>query len=196
MKMKTVVQVLIIFILAVLLSNCKSFDRSLLSKKEFIDKSVPSLHVVVNMKSIESCFPGNSISQNEIVEVINNNLSFKETASNIYLSVIIRKVECDKTHAWALTGASLGILNILGVPMDSTTYNIYLEAAVLNKNGDILKIYSATGHDTEYQALGWGYFLSDSIKQAYIQAIRAACSEISEQMKKDAKNIRKIIGER
>lgn len=185
-----------IFCITAYFSACKSFDESLLTRQSYIDKSVPSLRLIVNSKSIETCFPGDTEAQKEINAIIKNNFMSEGTPNSAYLSIIIRKVKLDKTHAWWLTGASLGTLNILGVPADSTTYRITIEAAILQSNGKILKTYSASAKDTEYQAFGWGYSQPDSRKLAYVQSIYLACGEIKNQLKNDAENINSIIGQR
>jgi hypothetical protein len=159
------------------------------------------MEVFVNRDSINTCFTGNpggiTITEVEISNLIKRNLAFNSKSDKFFMSVVVRKVNAEEGGVWlALSLCTLTLINFLGFPADSFKWDIYLEAAIMNQDGKVLKIYSAKGTDTEYWALYWGFPILvdksnlDGGKTACFNAILAACEDLRNQIMRDAENIR------
>ncbi len=189
-----------LFILSFLIS-CKSFDRSLITNKAYIDPGVPPMRVVVNKSSINYCFVEHrrvldysdpyiildcsDSDRSDISDVIKNNLTFPGEPGDNYLSVIVRRVEGDYNGAWfCLFLPNLGLV----FPFATKTLSVELDAAVMSSDGHILKRFHSTGNDWERAGGIGGYDIGgrDIRKATYTKAIIDACENLRNQLKKDA----------
>ena len=204
----------VLIILACCIFSCKSFDNGLLLNKETFHKDVKPMRVIVNYESLLACFPdfprwtprdeeGKAVYNRQVKEyyneieqnmmVIKNNLTFETEPHNYYLSILVRKIVRSNNILWTFTNIfSISTLGLLGWPWLSETYTIHLESAILNSDGKVLKTYNATGTDTEYAALYWGYIIGDDGKTARIKALANACKDLRAQLKNDITTINSL----
>ncbi|MCU0849561.1 MAG: hypothetical protein MUD12_16885 [Spirochaetes bacterium] len=192
------------FILAPLLLTfaCKSFDESILKRQEFVDRSVPSMRVVVNEQSIKACNDGTGVyywiipTSQEAMTLIKNGVKFHNPSGELYLSIVMRRFNFNENGLYVILGVPLGFIPFfLGLPAQKLTIAIDIEAAIVGKDGKIIKIYSVSGYATEYRAFYYGYshFSDNHRKMAYLGALSMACRDLHAQLLVDAENIKKMI---
>lgn len=174
--------------------SCKSFDNKLLEQKGYIDKSVRPMKLVINQPSVEKfCTPNKFVTSSEVTNTLKQNLIFESARGDIYLSVIIFRSKVKSfSHLYEILALMVPVF--FGAVINTVTYTITLEAAVMNHKGDILKTYTSTGSDKEWRG-GTGHFTltgPDGPKTAYIKALLSACNDLREQLKKDKNYINKL----
>ncbi len=182
-----------------LLISCKSFDNRLFDQKEYLDNSVVPMKIVINQSSIDKSihfkdFPAYVyITDEEVTRIINQQLIFEQKPGKIYLSVIVRKTNIDIfSHLYQMLFLMVPVL--LGAPMDTMTFTIKLDAAIIKQDGRILKTYTSTGVATDYNGgtAHYYYTSTDAPKTLYIRALQAACKDLREQLKNDSDTINRI----
>ena len=176
-----------------LLLSCKTFDNSMLEQKAYFDRSVPSMKVIVNNASVKECdnsVYNSTVTPAVVAKFIKQNLLFESKSKNIYLSIIMRY---NKNESCEVLGALLLPFLVFGAPGAYHNTTVTLEAAVMKPDGRIFKTYTATGTHTEL-AGGTGHYIGDDEAEIFSQceALRLACSDLREQIKKDADIINKL----
>ncbi|MCU0848770.1 MAG: hypothetical protein MUD12_12865 [Spirochaetes bacterium] len=183
-------------------------DTALLLKESYVDPSIKPMTVVVSDLSIDRCFPKiddfpeqgraygmfndfKKVFRDSVRETIRKNLLFQAKSNTAYLSVLVRNVEYEFNGLWMWLSGGLIVGYFFGIPATSMTYTVEMEAAVMNRQGRVLKTYSTVAEDTEYAAFYWGYY--DPAQVAYTKALIKACDGIREQLTKDAANINGMI---
>ncbi len=215
MNGKGIRRITIIVFCAFVLNGCRSFDMVENEKqKHAIDQQVPNMTLVVNKPSIKACFANwqHSIVTAEVgpigfpqmkeegltsdnlesyVETVirNNFIMQSNNHSNKYLSVIVRNIDFSQNWWWEPVTFG-GILGILGIPVCSQTLIIEMEAAVLQQNGNILKIYKTKAEKTAYGALYWGYMWIG--RASFCMALNNACADLREQIRRDADYLKSV----
>jgi len=202
------IAVLSVLLPAVISTGCRHMNESLLLRESYLDPSLKPMTVVISDLSIDRCFPkiddfpekvrpfafGNNfrkVFRDSVKETIRKNLLFRAKSEGAYLSVVVRSVEYSANSTWAIWAGMLIVAPFFGFPLMSTTYSIEMEAAVMNRQGRVLKTYGTSVTDAEYVAMYWGYY--DPALVAYTKALLKACDDIRGQMEKDAANINGMI---
>ena len=85
-----------------------------------------------------------------------------------------------------LSGLTLMIPNLVGMPFASGTVYSNVHIRLLDKKGRLIKRYQASAEDTEYVAMWWGYRdTPDQIWAFKIRTYRKALTKALEQIKSD-----------
>lgn len=180
-----------IILLFSFLFSCRSFDSKLLEEKGHFNNSLPTMKVIINKHSIEKCHNpmNNCMTADELVFILKQNLQFDSGNSDLYLSIIIR-------YSKVKTGSPIGFLVLplilVGVPINSCTYSLIIEGAIMKSNGSVLKTYTATSSDTEFIGGAFHFMDRDAFKTSYCKALQLACRNLREQMQNDIVNIKKF----
>lgn len=85
-----------------------------------------------------------------------------------------------------LSGLTLMIPNLVGMPFASGTVYSNVHIRLLDKKGRLIKRYQASAADTEYVAMWWGYMdTPDQIWAFKIRTYRKALTKVLEEIKSD-----------
>lgn len=77
------------------------------------------------------------------------------------------------------------VLNLLGMPMSSATYETEMEVRILDNGCNPVKIYRETAEETEYMAMWWGYGSPDYKTKASLSSYKVAFEKIKQKIAKD-----------
>jgi len=163
--------------------------KSLLIKHKFW--GIPAAQKVSGFQFYACCsFP----EQEMIVNLIRHNLSFERDTKNVYLSVLVRKVEWKRNGLWIFLGPiTAGFFYFFGGPSLSYTITIDMEAAVMKSDGRVLKTYSARGVDSEYKAFYWGYYETEMLIPLYVNGMINTCADLRKQIEADKDNLNRLV---
>lgn len=90
----------------------------------------------------------------------------------------------------------LGIPSLLGLPRDKFTGVADISVSIYNKNNDLIATYSSYKVVKSYNALWWGYKLSDARKRSYNNAFTEAVNDITTQINRDSSHLKnKLISQ-
>lgn len=198
----------------ILTISCRSLEPTLHLKKVYFENSLNPIKVYVNRKSIDSVFDNSMFVEveyesiklsaaeyenNLVHSTISNNLFFRENnkSPNIYLSVILRKIKGERSNLSFL----MFPLGAYGLPANYQVWTAHIEAAVINKNGRIVKTYTSSGNATATTSFYWGsslegtydlYRESELRRTAYLKAIINACTSLRSKIQDDAEFLNSI----
>ncbi len=179
---------IIILLLQILfLFSCESFDKSVLLKQSFVDKSVQPLNVFINEESIKICIKDSYLTYfsdiNDVIAYLKNNLQFESGHSRYSLSIIIRKIESTGGFFNALIP-----LWFLGIPLGWETVSIDIEAAIVDTKGKVLKTYYANATNTKFRGMYYRHYYQTLL----YKSLNEICKSIRDQLMKDAEYIKNI----
>jgi len=94
-------------------------------------------------------------------------------------------------YGWSvLSGFTLMIPNLLGMPIGSYKMSLDVEVEIYNNNGKLIGRYNAQSKEKTYMALYWGYG-KDAARVANIKAFREALNIIKKEISNDYE---KLVG--
>ncbi|MCP4355652.1 MAG: hypothetical protein GY793_08515 [Proteobacteria bacterium] len=177
------------------LTGCQSFyvNQAIKAENRHIENKLPNLELIFeNEKSIKSWKPNeNLVKVNTpfatlFYREVENNLidSYGDSKGYITLTPIFHTNEYGGSGYTVLSLLSMTTFNLLGMPFSTRSSFCELEARVLNKDGKIIKKYSAESKVKKYVAI-WAYDEYDAEVAALYGSYKNTLGNIIEQIDKD-----------
>ena len=121
---------------------------------------------------------------------VEENITLGEGEKRGYISFRVTYVQLDNsTGLRALSMATLGLLNAVGLPMDKFTQTMEVEIEIMNKKRDVVKRYTQVVETSAYRAYYWGYKRKDINRKVSADNVKEALRIIREKINKDASEI-------
>lgn len=192
-KMK---RILLIVFAIIYLSGCRSFyiNQAIKAPDRQYTEKLPTLEPVFeNEQEVKHWIPGEKLVRENSHWAT---LFYREVDKNIINSngsqqgyIVLRPI----IHQQQVTGGGWTLLslctlylpNFIGMPFASNTAFSELELDILNKNGELIKRYSAESEDTEYVAMWWGYNEINAPNAAMYNSYRNSLGDLVKQVMND-----------
>jgi len=96
---------------------------------------------------------------------------------------------------WCIfSSVTLGLFNLLGMPVSSNKYNLQIEVAIFDNNNNLVGRYTSDFHNQKsYMALYWGYSESNAPRNSARIAFTKAMEDIKQQIEKDFDRLNRAL---
>lgn len=125
---------------------------------------------------------------------VEQNITTGEGEKNGYIALRVQYVELQHSTGLRATSiATLGLLNMVGFPVDKHTQIMEAEVEIMNKKHGVIKRYTETVESSAFRALYWGYQRSDVNRKVSAENMKKFMQIISAKINSDASEIRQKL---
>ena len=125
---------------------------------------------------------------------VEQNITTGEGEKKGYIALRVQYVELQHSTGLRATSiATLGLLNMVGFPVDKHTQIMEAEVEIMNKKHGVIKRYTETVESSAFRALYWGYQRSDVNRKVSAENMKKFMQIISAKINSDASEIRQKL---
>ncbi|MBR3501355.1 MAG: hypothetical protein IKO06_00425 [Alphaproteobacteria bacterium] len=171
---------------------------------------LPALHTKVNTQNLKAVFSDITNDKKKPDYNMRNmiaddavNIFEREVEENIttgsgvkkgYISLRIQYVQLNHSFGYrAATIASLGLLSVVGVPVDKYTQTMEVEVEIADNRQAVIKRYTEVVESSAYHAFYWGYKRPEINRKVAADNMKKAMAAISKKINADAPEIKKSL---
>ena len=125
---------------------------------------------------------------------VEQNITTGEGEKKGYIALRVQYVELQHSTGLRATSiATLGLLNMVGFPIDKHTQIMEAEVEIMNKKHGVIKRYTETVESSAFRALYWGYQRSDVNRKVSAENMKKFMQIISAKINSDASEIKEKL---
>lgn len=203
---------IILFCLAFLLCGCTlpiTYDdtHQSISPNSY---RLPAMHAKVNTLNLKAAFvditndkekPNRDVRDvivNDAVNIfereVEQNITTGEGAKKGYITFRVQYIQFEHSKGLRATSiATLGLLNLVGFPVDKHTQIMEAEIEIADKKHDVIKRYTETVESSAYRAFYWGYKRPDINRKVSAENMKKFMHVISAKINADATEIQEKL---
>jgi hypothetical protein len=171
---------------------------------------LPAMHTKYNLANLKAAFSDvtddkgkpdyamRNVMADDAVSIfeqdVENNITVGKGEKKGYISLRIQTVQLEYSLPIRTASvATLGLLNIVGFPVDKHTQTMDVEVEIMDKKQGVIKRYTQTVESSAYRAFYWGYKRKNVNRKVSADNVKKAMALIRNQINTDAPEIKQKL---